>query len=62
MHSILSNWKTTSAGLALIAGALGDILTAASHGQLTGNLGADLTALVGGAGLIFAGDASATKK
>ena len=61
LHSFLSNWKTTSAGLALIAGALGDVLTSASHGTLSPNLSADLTALVGGVGLIFAGDASASK-
>ena len=61
LQSFLSNWKTTSAGLAVIATALGDILTAAGHGQLTGNLAGDITGLVAGIGLIFAGDASASK-
>lgn len=58
LHSALSNWKTTSMGLAAIASALGDILTAAGHGQLSGNLTADITGIVAGLGLIFAGDAS----
>lgn len=61
MSALLANWKTTSAGLAAIAGALGDILTSASHGQFTPNFGVDMSAIVAGIGLIFAGDASASK-
>lgn len=57
----LQNWKTTSMGLAAIASALGDFFTAAGHGQITGNLTADITGIVAGIGLIFAGDASASK-
>lgn len=59
--SFLQNWKTTSAGLAAIATALGDLFTAAGHGQITGNLSGDIAAIIAGIGLIFAGDASASK-
>lgn len=58
LNAILHNWKTTSMGLAAICTALGDVLTAAGHGQVTGNLAGDLTGIVAGLGLIFAGDAS----
>lgn len=61
MSAIFANWKTTSAGLAAICGALGDIFTALGHGQLTGNLSVDIAAIGAGVGLIFAGDASASK-
>lgn len=57
---LLTNWKTTLAGLTTIAGGLGDMLTAASHGTITNNLVADLTMLATGIGLIFAKDATST--
>ena len=60
MNSILANWKTTSAGVAAILTALADMATAFSHGNITANLSTDITAIVAGVGLIFAGDANPT--
>lgn len=57
----LANWKTTAAGLGAICAALADVLTAASHGTITGNLAADATGVIAGVGLIFAKDSTAKK-
>lgn len=61
MVSILANWKTTSLGVAAILAALGDVATAIGHGT-SPNIDADVTGLITGFGLIFAGDASASKQ
>lgn len=53
----MENWKTNASGAALILGALADIATGLAHGTVSGNLPADLTAIIGGIGLIFAKDA-----
>jgi hypothetical protein len=54
----LINWKTNLAGAAAVLGALTDMVTTASQGQITGHLTADITAIITGVGLIFAKDAS----
>lgn len=61
MPAILANWKTSSLGLAAILAALTDVATAIGHGTAP-NYQADISGLVTGFGLIFAGDASATTK
>jgi hypothetical protein len=56
---MLKNWKTTSAGVALILGALADAFTQASHGFEgldVNRLYADGAAIVAGWGLIVAKD------
>lgn len=58
LKSLLTNYKTTSAGTAMILGAITDLLTSIAHGTPL-NLPADLTAITGGIGLIAAGDSSA---
>ena len=55
---MLTNWKTTAAGLAAILSALADVATSASHGTISGNLSTDITAAIAGIGLLFAKDAS----
>ena len=55
---MLINWKTSLAGAAAILGALTDVATTASQGQITGHLTADITAVITGIGLIFAKDAT----
>ena len=55
---MLINWKTSLAGAAAVLGALADMVTAASNGQISGHLTADITAIITGVGLIFAKDAT----
>jgi hypothetical protein len=59
MQQVLSNWKTTLAGVAAILGALADVAHQASVGTFDPNhLMADWTAIVAGIGLIAARDAN----
>jgi len=61
MKSFLTNWKTTTAGAALIFAGLGDLLTQLSAGSWDGTrLMADITGIISGAGLIFAKDGNVT--
>ena len=61
MKSFLANWKTTSAGLALVFTALADVFHQASTGSWDGNrLIGDWTGFVGGIGLILAKDGNVT--
>lgn len=57
---MLTNWKTTAAGVASILTALADLATAFSQGNISGNLATDVTAIIAGVGLLFAKDASST--
>lgn len=58
MRSALVNWKTTAAGLAAVFTAIGHMCALLPHGDFSG-LAADLPAIVGGVGLIFAKDHNA---
>ena len=56
---MLTNWKTTLAGIGTILGALGDI----AHGVSTGNfsnISIDIGLIAGAVGLILAADAKKT--
>ena len=64
MKELLSNWQTTSTGLTLIIGSIVHLVFAVSAGTATeGVWTASPTGILGGVGLILAGDArkSATK-
>ena len=61
LSHLLTNWKTTAAGVAAILTALADMVTALSQGSISGTLTADVTGIIAGLGLIFAKDATATK-
>ena len=52
----MKNWRTTTAGIAAILTAVGDIAHGISTGNLS-NLQTDILAIVTGIGLIFASDA-----
>jgi len=57
MTSMLSNWKTTTAGTAMILGGVADFLHQIATSTPDGTrLTADWTAVVGGVGLILAKD------
>ena len=59
MKQLLQNWKTTSAGLTMIVGSVVHLVFAARAGTANENTWTiSLTAVIGGAGLILAGDAS----
>jgi hypothetical protein len=59
-HHIVVNWRTSLMGVAMIFTAIGDILNQLSTGHLDGeHLLADVGAITGGVGLIFAKDAGA---
>ena len=63
MNSILGkNWKTTTAGLAAILGAVADLLVQLSSksGWDMTRLQVDFAAVTGGIGLIFAKDSNVT--
>ena len=63
MKTLIQNWKTTSAGLTLIIGSIVHLIFAVRGG--TANEGvwtASLTAILGGLGLMFAGDSAVTEK
>lgn len=57
----LDNWKTTSAGLIMIIGSVVHMVFAIRGDTATeGVWTASLTAIIGGIGLIFAGDSGAS--
>jgi hypothetical protein len=56
MKAMLTNWKTTSAGVAAILTALADMATGLSHGTISGNLTVDIAGIVTGIGLLYAAD------
>lgn len=59
MKNLLTNWKTTSAGLVMIIGAVVHLVFCIKSGtDSEGVWTASLTAILGGLGLLFAGDAS----
>jgi len=63
MKNLFSNWQTTSAGLVMIIGGVIHLVFAVRSGNATEAVWtASLTAIVGGLGLIFAGDAAKGKK
>jgi hypothetical protein len=58
MNLILTNWKTSLAGVSMILGALADVAHQAATGQGDPNrLWANVMAVSGGVGLLFARDA-----
>jgi len=59
--SVFGSWKTSFAGLALILGAVADVVTQLSTGALDLNrLWADVTGIITGVGLLFAKDGNVT--
>lgn len=59
MKNLFTNWKTTSAGLTMIGGSIIHLVFAVKGGRADENTWTIAFGLVvGGAGLIFAGDAS----
>ena len=63
MQNLLKNWKTTSAGLVMIGGSIVHLVFAVKAGTANENTWTlTITAVVGGLGLIFAGDASQSAK
>lgn len=61
MGNLVISWKTSAAGVAMIFGGIGDVLTQLSTGHWDGaRLMADWTALTGGLGFLFAKDANVT--
>lgn len=57
IQNLIRNWKTTSAGLTLILGSTVHLIFTI-HTADEGTWTASLTAILGGLGLIFAGDAN----
>ena len=54
---MIASWKTTIAGAAAIATAIGDILTHLASGDFgSGAIEKDVLAIIVGAGLVFAKD------
>ena len=61
MKNLIANWKTTSAGLLMIGGSIIHLVFAIHSKSANENTWTlTLTAVVGGFGLMFAGDASPT--
>ena len=61
IQSLATNWKTTSAGAALIAYALVDIgFGWYNHTSTPDSLKSSILGIIGGVGLIVAGDASSS--
>lgn len=61
IKNLINNWKTTSAGLLMIIGSIVHLVFAVREKTADENTWTiSLTAIVGGIGLIVAGDASAT--
>jgi len=57
--NLIANWKTTSAGATMIIGSTVHLVFAVKAGNANENTWTiSLTAIVGGIGLILAGDAS----
>jgi hypothetical protein len=62
IRNLLNNWKTTSAGLLMIAGSVVHLVFAVKAGTANENAWTiAITAILGGIGLLVAGDASATQ-
>ena len=61
MLALLTNWKTTLAGAAVVLAALADVATYAAKGTVSPNISTDLTAVLGGLGLVAAKDSTAKK-
>jgi hypothetical protein len=63
MQNLLKNWKTTSAGLIMIIGDTVHLVFAIANHQATeGVWTGSLVGLVGGLGLLLAGDASRSQQ
>ena len=61
LKNLLTNWKTTSAGLTMIIGATVHLVFAIkSHAADENTWTTSLLAIAGGCGLIFAGDGSSS--
>lgn len=59
--SIMINWKTSVAGVAMMLPGIGDVLTQLSTGHWDGTrLAADWGLITGGIGLLFAKDMNVT--
>jgi hypothetical protein len=59
IKDLLKNWKTTSAGLTMIIGSVVHLVFAVKGGTANEMVWTvSLTAIVGGLGLVFAGDSS----
>lgn len=57
----MKSWKTTSGGIALIAGAVIGLYFASKNGQLNeASITAAVTSILGGIGLLFAKDNNVT--
>lgn len=62
LKNLLSNWKTTSAGATMIIGSTVHLIFSVKAGNANENTWTiSLTAIVGGLGLILAGDSSASQ-
>ena len=60
IQNLLANWKTTSAGLTMIVGSTVHLIFQVRAGTANENTWTiSLTAIIGGIGLLVAGDASA---
>lgn len=63
IQRLIANWKTTSGGLLMIFGSLIHLIFAVrAHTADENSWTIGVTAIVGGLGLIFAGDASSSEK
>jgi hypothetical protein len=63
MPTMLTNWKTTLAGVATLLGLLGHVLTTLTSGDtssLVNGLWGEVAALTSGVGLLFAKDHNVT--
>jgi hypothetical protein len=62
VKNLLANWKTTSAGLVMIAGSIIHLVFSARSGTANENTWTiTITSVIGGVGLLLAGDASASQ-
>ena len=60
MKNIMNNWKTSSAGIAMIlTGVVHLVFQLKAHSLSETDCTATMLAILGGVGLIYAGDASA---
>ena len=61
IKTLISNWKTTSAGLIMIAGSVIHLVFSVRAGTANENTWTiAITAIIGGIGLLLAGDAAAS--
>lgn len=59
IKNLVTNWKTTSAGLTMIVGSVVHLVFSVKSGSANENTWTiALTAMIGGIGLLLAGDAS----